>query len=84
MRLRLAAAGLLAAALATTVAAQEKATFAFKLEKDKVFYQEMTTQVVQAIKVQGQDLKQTQEQTFFFKWTPLKQDGDNWTIKQQV
>lgn len=83
-RLRPAAAGLLAAVLATAVGAQEKATFGFKVEKDKPFYQEMTTNVVQSIKVQGQDLKQTQEQTFFFKWTPVKQDGDNWQIKQQV
>ncbi len=36
-------------------------------------YQEMTTEVNQHIKVQGQDLPQQQESTFYFQWTPVKE-----------
>lgn len=55
-----------------------------KLEKDKAFFQETTTTLTQYVKVQGQDLVQTQSSTFYFKWTPLKQEGDKWTVKQTV
>jgi hypothetical protein len=48
------------------------------------FYQEMTTKTVQNIKVQGLDVGQNQEQTFFFKFEPLKQDGDRWIIRQTI
>lgn len=58
--------------------------FELKLEKDKKFYQEMSTQVTQIIKVQGQDLTQKQDSTFYFKWTPVKQDGDKWEVEQEV
>ena len=58
--------------------------FQLKLEKEKSFYQEMSTTVTQIIKVQGQDLTQKQESTFQFKWTPTKQEGDKWTVKQKV
>jgi len=59
-------------------------TFDLKLEKGKSFYQEMSTTVVQVIKVQSQDLTQKQESTFQFKWTPTKQEGDKWYVEQEV
>lgn len=59
-------------------------TFALKLEKDKKFYQELKTQVSQVIKVQGQDVTQKQESTYYFKWTPIKQIGDKWELEQEV
>lgn len=83
-RVRLCVAALLATALGATVSGQDKTNFALKLEKDKPFYQKMHTTVSQVIKVQGQDLTQKQDSTFFFKWTPDKQDGDKWQIKQKV
>jgi hypothetical protein len=83
-RVRLAVAAVLCAALGATTAAQEKQSFTPKLEKDKAFYQRMKTDVQQFIKVQGQDLTQKQESTFFFKWVPVKQDGDKWVLKQTV
>lgn len=58
--------------------------FDLKLEKDKRFYQELNTSVTQVIKVQGQDLTQKQDSTFFFMWTPTKQEGDKWFVEQQV
>jgi hypothetical protein len=89
-RVRIGLAGLFLASL-TVVAlvssraeAQDKQSFGIKLEKDKAFYQKTQTVVAQIIKVQGQDLTQKQESTFFFKWTPEKQDGDKWVLKQKV
>jgi len=83
-RVRLCVAAVLAVGLGATVAAQDKQTFQLKLEKDKSFYQKMKTDVTQIIKVQGQDLTQKQDSEFFFKWTPEKQDGDKWTIKEKI
>jgi hypothetical protein len=57
---------------------------AWKFEKDKTFYQTMTTTTEQTMKVMGSDIKQKQEQTFYFSWTPVKQDGDNWDIDQKI
>ncbi len=65
--------------------AQDAGTkLAWKFEKDKTFYQTMTTTTDQTMKVMGSDIKQTQTQTFYFSWTPVKQDGDNWEIKQKI
>lgn len=88
-RVRVGLAGLFLAAAAVALVAsraeaQEAQGFALKLEKDKAFYQKTQTVVAQIIKVQGQDLTQKQESTFFFKWTPEKQDGDKWVLKQKV
>jgi len=74
----------LAVAIGTTLTAQDKSKFELKLEKDKAFYQMMRTDVTQVIKVQGQDLTQKQDSTFYFKWTPEKQDGDKWSLKQKI
>lgn len=89
-RVRVGLAGLFLASLAVVALvssradAQEKQSFGLKLEKDKAFYQKTQTIVAQIIKVQGQDLTQKQETTFFYKWTPEKQDGDKWVLKQKV
>jgi hypothetical protein len=55
-----------------------------KFEKDKAFWMELTTKTIQNIKVQGLDVGQNQEQTFIFKFEPLKQEGDKWVIKQTI
>ncbi len=65
--------------------AANTARFETKLEKDKPFYQEMETTVLQTIKVQGgADLVQTHKQTFYFKWLPTNFAGDKWTVKQTI
>jgi hypothetical protein len=56
----------------------------WKFEKDKPFYQEMKTTTDQTMKVMGSDIKQRQEQTFWFSWKPLEQKGDNWDILQKI
>lgn len=56
----------------------------WKFVKDVPFYQEMTTKTVQNIKVQGLDVGQNQSQTFYFKFEPVKQEGDKWIVKQTI
>src|SRR5262245_25715205 len=79
---------LVALALAVVIApafAQEGGTkLEWKFEANKPFYQTMTTTTDQTMKVMGSDIKQKQEQTFYFSWTPIKKDGDNWEIKQKI
>ncbi len=60
-------------------------TFPFVFVKDKKFYSEVSTKVTQVVKVQGQDLTQNQESTFWYEWTPTAQTPDGkWTVKQKV
>jgi hypothetical protein len=52
--------------------------FKWKFEKDKPFYQQMTTKTDQRLKLAGNEITQHQEQTFIYSWT-LKdetKDGD--------
>lgn len=57
---------------------------AWKFTKDVPFFQEMTTKTIQNIKVQGLDVGQNQEQTFFFKFLPQTQAGDKWIVQQTI
>ncbi len=63
---------------------KDKVEFKWKFEKDKSFFQEMTTKTTQIMKVQGQDVNQVQEQTFYFKWTPTKVEPKSVTLKQTI
>jgi hypothetical protein len=56
----------------------------WKFEKDKTFYQELTTTTQQDMKVMGMDVKQKQTQTFYFSWTPLEQKEKDWVIEQKI
>jgi hypothetical protein len=55
-----------------------------KYTKDVPFFQELTTKTTQNIKVQGLDIGQNQEQTFWFKFLPIKQEGDKWVVQQTI
>jgi hypothetical protein len=57
---------------------------AWKFTANTPFFQKMVTTTEQNIKVMGLDVTQKQDQTFYFKWTPLKQDGVKWDIKQEI
>jgi hypothetical protein len=60
-------------------------TFMTKFELNKPIYMKMTTSVKQTIKVQGGgEPTQAHTQTFYFKWTPEKQDGDKWIVKLTI
>jgi RNA polymerase sigma factor (sigma-70 family) len=50
----------------------------------KFFSQTMTTKTKQTMKVMGSEVEQNLDQTFYFSWTPEKQDGDNWIVKQKI
>jgi hypothetical protein len=63
----------------------EEVTIKWEFQKDKPFYQEMTTSTKQTMKLMGQDLSQTQKQTFTFSWTPKEQTKEkNWVIVQKI
>jgi hypothetical protein len=75
----------LVAVPAFTQGTQEKAKLMWKFEKDKTFYQKLTTETKQSLKVLNNDVVQTQKQTFYFSWTPEKQEGnDVWVVKQKI
>jgi hypothetical protein len=63
---------------------QPKVTLAWKFKVDEPFYQTMTTETEQTMKVMGNEVKQTQKQTFYFSWTPRKQTGDSWELVQKI
>ncbi len=69
---------------AKEAAAGAKVDLKWKLEKNKTFYQKMTTKTDQKMKILNSEPKQTQNQTFYFSWTPVEQKGDDWIIKQKI
>jgi len=72
-----------AAAPAPAAAAGDKVELKWKFEKDKPFYQEMTTKTQQDMQVMGMPVKQTQEQTFYFSWQFKEEDKDKNTVVTQ-
>lgn len=56
----------------------------WEFQKDKTFYQELTTETTQDMKVMGMDVKQKQKQTFYFSWTPLEQKDKDWIVRQKI
>jgi hypothetical protein len=75
---------LLVAAVSALTASSQEATLEWKFKKDVPFYQEMSTETKQTMKVQGTDVQQEQKQTFFFEWTPLEIKKDEVTLKQKI
>lgn len=65
--------------------ASDKLKFEPKFEVGKPFFQQVTTDVDQTVKVQGgNDLKLKHAQTFLFKWEPTKFEADKWTVKLTI
>jgi hypothetical protein len=62
----------------------DKVTMEWKFEPNKSFYQKMTTKTNQMMKVMNNDVNQTQNQIFFFKWTPKKVENEKATIEQEI
>jgi hypothetical protein len=72
-------------AKAAQPAPSDKVEIKVKFEKDKPFYEEMTTKTTQEMKVMGMDVKQTQDQTFNFSWTLKEEDKDkNPVVAQRI
>jgi len=53
-------------------------------EKGKSFYQEMTTKTDQKMKVQGQPIDQTQNQTFWVKWETKDVTDKTYVVEQTI
>lgn len=62
----------------------DKLEMKWKLEKGKDFFQKMTTDTTQKMTVMGMDVSQSQNQTFYFKWSPLEETDGKWKIKQTI
>jgi len=69
---------------AVPAVAQDTVELKWKFEKDKTFYQTMTTDTKQTMKVMGMDISQNQLQTFIFSWTPKEVDKDKTVIEQKI
>jgi len=69
---------------AAPAAAGDKVTLKWKFEKDKSFFQKMSTTTKQELTVMGNKVNQEQKQAFVFSWTTVKQDGDVVTLKQKI
>ncbi len=66
------------------VKAGDKVELKWKFEKGKTFYQQLTTETTQDMKVMGSEVKQKQNQTFYFSWTPLEQKDKDWILEQEI
>ena len=53
-------------------------------KKDNKFYQTLTTETEQKMKVMGQEVKQEQKQTFYIEWTAQEPKGDDWNVTQKI
>ena len=63
--------------------AGDKVDLKWKFEKDKPFYQELTTKTQQDMKVMGMEVKQSQDQTFYFSWQFKEVDPEKNTVVAQ-
>jgi len=77
---------LLVVAVAALTARSQDADLTWKFKKDATFYQEMTTVTDQTMKVQGTDVVQKQNQTFYFAWTVKDTDDKKKevTLEQKI
>jgi hypothetical protein len=79
------AAGLVLALLAPAPAQEAKPVkLEWKFEKDKPFYQTLTTETTRALKFSGTEVNQKFSQTFYLRWTPIKPEDKNWVLKLKV
>jgi hypothetical protein len=73
-------------ALAAPATAQEAkpVKLEWKFEKDKTFYQTLTTEATQTVKLSGRDVTRKNKQTYYLSWTPTKQEDKYWFLKMKV
>lgn len=70
---------------ASAHAADDTKDLRWKFEKDKPFYEEITTQTKSTMKVMGTDLSYSMKLTFYWSWLPKEQDAKkNWLIRQRI
>lgn len=68
----------------TTTPAGDKAALKWKFVKGTAFYQKMVTKTDQKMKVMNNDVNQTQNQTFYFSFTPTEVSDKAVTIEQKI
>jgi hypothetical protein len=57
----------------------------WKFEKDKTFYQTITTETSRTLKLAGGvEVNQKHKETFVVGWTPLKQEDKNWVVRLKI
>jgi RNA polymerase sigma factor (sigma-70 family) len=70
---------------ANGVAAGEEAVdLKVRLNAGQPFYQTVTTDVAQAMKLRQQDVAQNHAQTFWLRWTPQGEQDGTYRVKQRV
>jgi hypothetical protein len=75
----------LAASVSPAFGQEAEKPVELKWKFDKPFYQTMTTETKQTMKVMGMDISQNQEQTFIFSWTPKEVDANkNQVLIQKI
>jgi hypothetical protein len=79
------AAALVLTLIAPALAQEAKPTkLEWKFEKDKPFYQTLTTDTARTLKTTGAEINQKQKETFIVSWTPVKQEDKNWLLKLRI
>jgi len=63
---------------------KDAVTLKWKFDTKQPFFQTMVTDTKQTMKVMNNDVVQNQKQTFHFKWTPTKTEGDKVEIEQEI
>src|SRR5262245_48398640 len=58
--------------------------YKWKFEKGQPFYQEVTTDIAQTMKIAGNEVPMQQRHTLVYRFTPVKQDGASWVLRQTV
>ena len=64
--------------------ASMKAAIAWKFEKDKTFYQKMTTTTKQTMKVLNNDVADADADLLLRPRTPTANMGEDWTVTQKI
>jgi RNA polymerase sigma factor (sigma-70 family) len=55
-----------------------------RIQGGKPIYQELTTETLQTISLQGVGINQTLRLTFVTEWTPKKKEGKDWIVEQEI
>jgi hypothetical protein len=77
--------GLLLAPVAPAAAQEPKpAKIEWKFEKDRTFYQTVTSESSRTLKFPGTDVTRKGRETFFLAWTPTRQEDKNWVLTLKI
>jgi RNA polymerase sigma factor (sigma-70 family) len=66
------------------VESDEAVALRWRFEKGTPFYLKLTTNTRQVLRFKTRAQEQNQKQTFYFRFTPYKQSGRIWQIKQKI